>query len=202
MGNYTGPKVKLSRRLGVPIAETVRHMSLKRPNRPGMHGFRSPRRSLYGRQLNEKQRLAFYYNVRDRQMRKYVKMASVGHGSAAAALRQILESRLDNVVRRLGWVRTIWQARQMVAHGHILVNGNKVDIPSYLVKAEDTISVKDKSSKFVQTCSETCEEKLVPTWLVCEDGKLQGKVLNLPSVEEIRIPFELDYSLIIEYFTH
>ena len=146
--------------------------------------------------------MAFYYNVRDRQLRKYVSLASVGHGSAADALRQILEIRLDNVVRRLGWVRTVWQARQMVAHGHISVNGKKVDIPSYLVKIGDTITVKEKSQKFAQTCAETCEEKLVPTWLVCEENKLEGKVLHLPLVEEIRIPFELDYSLIIEYFTH
>lgn len=201
MGNYTGPKVKLSRRLGVPIAETVRHMSLKRPNRPGMHGFRSPRRSPYGRQLNEKQRLAFYYNIRDRQMRKYVKMASVGHGSAADALRQLLERRLDNVVRRLGWVRTIWQARQMVAHGHLLVNGKKVDIPSYLISAGDVITVREKSQKFVQTAAETCEEKLVPTWIAVEDNKLQGTILHIPAVDEVRIPFELDYTLIIEYFT-
>jgi len=201
MGNYCGPKVRLSRRLGVPIAETVRHMNLRRPNRPGMHGYRSPRRGLYGRQLIEKQRLAFYYNVRDRQMRRYVALAQKGGGSTADALRQLLETRLDNVIRRLGWVRTIWQARQMVAHGHVLVNDKKVDRPSYVVRAEDVITVKDKSQKFAQASAESCEEKLVPSWLEAEGGKLRGTVLHPPSPDEVRIPFELEYSLIIEYYT-
>ena len=201
MGNYTGPKVRLSRRLGVPIAETGKHMNLKRPNRPGMHGYRSPRRSLYGRQLIEKQRLAFYYNVRDRQMRRYVVMAQKGHASGADGLRQLLERRFDNVVRRLGWARTIWQARQIVAHGHLLVNGKKVDRPAFLVKAGDIITVRDKSQKFVTASAETCEEKLVPAWLAAEEGKLVGTVTQLPMVEDIRVPFDLEYSLIIEYFT-
>jgi len=201
MGNYSGPKVRLSRRLGVPIAETVKHMSLKRPNRPGQHGFRSPRKSLYGRQLIEKQRLSFYYNVRDKQMNTYVKEVSKGVGSAADALRQILETRLDNVIRRLGWARTIWQARQSVAHSHFLVNGEKVNIPSYLVKAGDVITVTEKSKKFVTACAESCEEKLVPTWLEADDAKLEGRVLHLPDVEEIRLPFDLDYALIIEFYS-
>ena len=201
MGNYTGPKVRLSRRLGVPIAETGKHMNLRRPNRPGMHGYRSPRRSLYGRQLIEKQRLAFYYNVRDRQMRRYVVTAQKGHASAADGLRQLLERRLDNVVRRLGWARTIWQARQIVAHGHLLVNGQKVDRPGFEVKAGDVISVCDKSQKFVAAAAEACEEKLVPAWLAAEEGKLVGTVTQLPMIEDIRVPFDLEYSLIIEYFT-
>lgn len=201
MGNYIGPKVRLSRRLGVPIAETVKHMSLKRTSRPGMHGYRNPRQSLYGRQLLEKQRLAFYYNVRDKQMRKYVVVAAKGHGSAADGLRQILELRLDNVVRRLGWCRTVWQARQMVVHGHIQVNGKKVDRPSYLVKEGMKISVRPKSMKFVQAAAESCEEKLVPAWITAEEGKLEGSIIHKPSNEEIRLPFELDYSLIVEYYT-
>ena len=201
MGNYTGPKVKLSRRLGVPVAETAKHTNLRRTSRPGQHGYRSPRRSLYGRQLIEKQRLAFYYNVRDRQMRRYVEMASKGHGSAADALRQILETRLDNVIRRLGWARTIWQARQNVVHSHFLVNGKKVDRPSFQVKAGDVITVAPGSEKFVGNCAESCEEKLVPPWLACEEGKLRGDVVHLPGADEVRIPFELEYSLIIEYYT-
>ena len=201
MGNYTGPKLRLSRRLGVPIAETVKHTNPRRANRPGMHGYRSPRRSLYGRQLTEKQRLAFYYNVRDRQMRLYVSQASKGKGSAADSLRQLLECRLDNVVRRLGWARTIWQSRQLVVHGHLMVNGTKVDRPSYQVKAGDVITASEKSQKFLNGCAESCEEKLVPSWLAAEEGKLVGNVLHVPQTDEIRIPFELEYSLIIEYYT-
>lgn len=201
MGNYIGPKVRLSRRLGVPIAETAKHLNPRKPNRPGMHGFRRGRPTLYGRQLAEKQKLAFYYNVRDKQLRRYMAIASHSQRETVAAFQELLETRLDNVVRRLGWARTIWQARQAVAHGHFLINGRKVDRPSYNVKVEDQITIKDRSKQFVKNCAETCEGPLPPEWLALDEGKMQAKVVRLPVVEDVRLPFEIAYGLVIEYYT-
>jgi small subunit ribosomal protein S4 len=201
MGNYTGPKVKLSRSLGVPIAETNKHLSPRKQNRPGAHGFRRGRPSLYSRQLAEKQKMARYYNVRDGQLRRSVERASSMTGDNTANLQRILETRLDNVVRRLGWARTIWQARQAVSHGHFRVNGHKVDRPSFEVKPGDAISVRDKSQKFVRECAESCEGLLAGEWLKVDMSKLEGEVVRYPVPEDIRLPFELEASLIIEYYT-
>lgn len=201
MGGYIGPKVKLSRSVGVPIAETSKHTNPRRTNRPGMHGFRPARRSLYGRQLNEKQKLAYYYNVRDRQLRGYMTQANRAKRSAPEVLQELLETRLDNVLRRLGWARTIWQARQLVNHGHIRVNDRRVDIPSFHVSAGDVITVKDSSKPLVKHCLESVEERLIPSWVVSDDDKLEGKVERMPFPEDVRLPFDVTYSLVIEYYT-
>jgi small subunit ribosomal protein S4 len=200
MGNYTGPKVRLTRRLGVPIAETNKHLNPKRPNKPGMHGFRRGRPSLYGRQLAEKQKIAFYYNIRDKQLRHYMEKAASSKKDTVAALTELLEARLDNVVRRLGWARTVWQSRQAVAHGHFFVNGRKVDRPSYNLRVGDTVTVRERSQKFVKACAETCEGPLPPEWLEVEDGKLEGRMVRLPAQEDARYPFEVEYGLVVEYY--
>lgn len=203
MANYCGPKVKLTRKLGVPVAETQKHVTPKRENRPGQHGYRRGRQTLYGMQLKEKQKLAYYYNVMDKQMRRYMDMATSGKTSAPVVLQQILETRLDNVIRRLRWARTIWQARQMVAHGHFLLNGRRVDLPSHPVKPGDVVSVKIRSKKFVQAAAESSQAMgfAVPEWLELDEGKMQAKVVRLPEFDEVRLPFDIDYSKIIEFFT-
>ena len=110
MGTYHGPKVRLTKRFGAPVAETTKHMSLRREKRPGMHS-RGPRRtSLYGERLTEKQKLAAYYNIRERQFARYIEEAQRTPGATTETLHRILETRFDNVVRRLQWARTIWQA--------------------------------------------------------------------------------------------
>ncbi len=200
MGNYTGPKVRLSRRLGVPIAETAKHLNLRRPSRPGIHGYRRGRPSLYGRQLAEKQKIACYYNIRDGQLRRYMAMAAASSRDSIAVFQELLETRLDNVVRRLGWARTIWQARQAVAHGHFQINGRRVDRPSQRVRPGDVISVKERSQKFVRACAETCEGPLPPEWLVAEENKLEARVVRPPTPEDIRLPFEVEYGFIVEYY--
>ena len=200
MGNYTGPKVRLSRRLGVPICETAKHLNPRRPNRPGMHGFRRGRPTLYGRQLAEKQKLAFYYNVRDGQMRGYMHQARRSKRNTETVFQELLETRLDNVVRRLGWARTIWQARQSVAHGHFQINGRKVDRPSYRVKTGDVIVVKERSQKYVAACAESCEGPLPPEWLNTEENKLQASVTRAPAPEDVRLPFEIEYGLVVEFY--
>jgi small subunit ribosomal protein S4 len=192
--------VRLTRRLGVPIAETVKHLNPRRPNRPGMHGFRRGRPSLYGAQLAEKQKIAFYYNVRDGQLRNYMAMASHSRGDTIKHFQVFLETRLDNVVRRLGWARTIWQARQAVVHGHFLINGRKVDRPSYRVTQGDVITVRERSQKFVKDCAETCEGPLPPEWLAPEENKQQATVVRMPTPEDVRLPFEVEFGLIVEYY--
>jgi small subunit ribosomal protein S4 len=203
MGSYHGPKVRLTRRAGVPIAETPKHLQVRRPRPPGMHGRRRGRQSLYGEQLTEKQRLCSYYNIRERQFTRYVEQAQATPGSSTEALHRILETRLDNVIRRLRWAATIWQARQMVAHGHFLVNGHKVDLPEYHVHAGDEITVKAGSESFLRRAIETAEQAEIhsPAWLSADAEHLRAKVLRLPEPEEIRLPFAIDLPKIIEFYT-
>jgi small subunit ribosomal protein S4 len=203
MGTYHGPKVRLTRRVGSPIAETPKHTAMRRPMRPGMHGRRRTRPSLYGERLAEKQKLCAYYNIRNRQFTRHVEQAQAISGSTTDALQQILESRLDNVIRRLRWARTIWQARQMVTHGHFYLNGHKVDIPSYLVRPGEEIAVKPGSEPFVRAALEAAGEAdlQVPAWLAADNENLRARVLRLPAPEEIRLPFEIDVAKIIEMYT-
>jgi small subunit ribosomal protein S4 len=193
----------LTRRAGSPIAETPKHTNVRRTTRPGIHGRRRARLSLYGEQLAEKQKLAAYYNLRDRQFTRHVEQAQAVPGSTTDALQQILESRLDNVIRRLRWARTIWQARQMVSHGHFYINGHKVDIPSYLVRACEEITIKPGSEVFVRAALEGAAESelQVPAWLSADNDALRAKVLRLPAPEEIRLPFEINVAKIIEMYT-
>lgn len=201
MGNYCGPKVRLSRSLGVPIAETPKHMRLRRESPPGMHILRrGKRKSLYGQQLMEKQRLARYYNVRDGQLRRYMDEATRSKRTTPLVLHEILETRLDNVVRRLGWARTIWQARQMVSHAHFAVDGQKVNIASFRCKPGMKITVREKSKKFVKEMSETAEFHLNLDWLERDDTKFEATIARMPSLEDSRIPFDIDYNKIVEYY--
>ena len=145
MSRYTGADWKLSRRLNFSILETGKELA-KRPYGPGQHGNdRKKKPSEYGRQLIEKQKLRLMYGVNERQFRRLFLMASSSKEVTGIAFMRILESRLDNLVYRMGFARTRRAARQLVNHGHILVNGKKVDIPSYLCKVNDVISVKETS---------------------------------------------------------
>lgn len=204
MARYYGPKVRLSRSLEVPIAETPKHVTGRRQKRPGCHGHRRRvRLSLYGLQLREKQKIASYYNVRDSQLRRYAEQAQSSKQPSPQALVEILESRLDNVIRRLHWARTIWQARQMVVHGHLLVNGQKVDIPSRRVKSGDFITVRKRSYPFVQKCTEAAQGIgfRIPDWLSVDPHRLEATVLCSPQFEQVLLPCEVDYGNIIEFYT-
>ncbi|HSW44898.1 MAG TPA: 30S ribosomal protein S4 [Phycisphaerae bacterium] len=201
MGNYCGPKVRLSRSVGAPIAETPKHTNMKRTTRPGMHGYRPARRTLYGRQLAEKQKLAMYYNIRNTQLRLYMTKAVQSKVNTPEALQEMLEARLDNVVRRLGWARTIWQARQLVSHGHLKVNGRRVDRPGYSVTAGDQITVKDSSKPYIKQCIASCTEALVPAWLQPDNERCEAQALRMPTPEDVRLPFEIDYTQVVEFYT-
>jgi len=197
MGRYTGPKVRLSRRVGVPIADIPKHTG-KELELPGMHGYRGRRNTEYGVRLTEKQKLRFHYGVLERQFRKYMDLAKRSKGNTANSMMQILEQRLDNVLRRLGVGRTIWATRQIVGHGHVLVNGRKTDIASYQVSPGDTITFKEKIHKVLRDNMEQNAGHAVPGWLEWNPAQLTGKVLAAPTPEDV--PFEVNMNLIIEFY--
>ncbi len=159
------------------------------------------KQSEYGIQLNEKQKVKFIYGVLEKQFRKYYVMATKQAGITGQNLLQILESRLDNVVFRLGLANTRKEARQIVNHGHILVNGAKVDIPSYLVKAGDVVAVreKSKSSARMKEIVEANEKRVIPKWLSMDKNKLEGKVLQLSDRDDI--DYDVAEHLIVELYS-
>ena len=197
MARYTGPKVKLSRRVGAPIADTPKHTG-KELQVPGMHGYRGRRNTEYGVRLIEKQKLRFHYGMLEKQFRIFMRMAKASKGNTANSMMQLLESRLDNVLRRLGVGKTIWATRQIVAHGHVLLNGVKTDIASARVKAGDTITFKEGIHKVLRDNMEQNAGHNVPNWLEWNPAQLTAKVNALPSPEDV--PFEVNMNLIIEFY--
>jgi small subunit ribosomal protein S4 len=197
MGRYLGPKVKLSRRVGVPIADIPKHTA-KELTLPGMHGYRGRRNTEYGVRLAEKQKLRFHYGMLEKQFRKFLDIAKKSKGNTANTMMQILESRLDNVVRRLGVGRTIWAARQIVAHGHVNINGRKTDIASARVKPGDVITFREKTHKVIREFMEQNAGHNVPGWIEWNPAQLTAKINNLPVPEDV--PFEVNMNLIIEFY--
>jgi small subunit ribosomal protein S4 len=198
MANYTGPKVKLSRRVGVPIADIPKHTSKRQLNPPGVHGFRGRRLRDYGVRLNEKQKLRYHYNVLEKQFRGYLAKATRTKGNTGEVLLRLLEQRLDNVVRRLGFARTIWAARQIVSHGHVLVNGKKVDIASYQVGVNDKITVQEGVHKLVRENLESKAGHDVPSWLSFDPSTLTATIVAVPTSDQV--PFDVNLNLIIEFY--
>ena len=168
---------------------------------PGQHGQKRAKLSEYGTQLREKQKTKSYYGVGEKQFRKYFKMASNKKGITGEVLLQILESRLDNVVYRLGYGSSRAQARQLVNHGHFEVNGKKVDIASYLVKPGDVISVREirKDNKTIKANVEENAARPVPAWLEKDIENLSGKVITLASREDVDLPVK--EHLIVELYS-
>ena len=197
MARYIGPKVKLSRRVGVPIADIPKHTA-KELQLPGMHGYRGRRHTEYGVRLTEKQKLRYHYGMLEKQFRRFLDIAKKSKGNTASTLIQLLETRLDNVIRRLGVGRTIWAARQIVAHGHVLVNGRKTDIASFIVKAGDTITFKEGIHKVLRENMEQMAGHNVPNWLEWNPAQLTAKINALPTPEDV--PFEVNMNLIIEFY--
>jgi small subunit ribosomal protein S4 len=168
---------------------------------PGQHGRRRTKVTGYGTQLREKQKVKRMYGVLERQFRNYFKKAARTRGITGETLLQFLEQRLDNVVHRIGFAASRPQARQLVANGHIRVNGRKVDIPSCLVKQGDEISVREKSRKneFIRLSIETAKGRGVPAWLELQAEGFKGRVLNLPTREDIVLP--ISEQLIVELYS-
>lgn len=205
MGRYTGPVCRLCRREGVKLfLKSLRCDSPKcaierrGEQQPGMHIVRRRKQSDYGSRLREKQKVKRYYGVFERQFRRYMDIASRSKGNTGSTLMSLLERRLDNIVHRLGFAGSRKAARQLVGHGHICVNGRKVNIPSYLVKSGDTVSVKGRprSLRYVRESLEAFTGR-VPEFLSVETGDVpEGKVLRLPGIDDVSIPVQP--ALIIE----
>lgn len=204
MGRYRGPIVKISRREGVNLAETpkVQKYMERRPYPPGQHGQRRRRRpSDYGVRLREKQKLRFLYNMGEKQFRNLFEEASKKQGATGAVFLQLLESRLDNVVFRLGLAATRRQARQFVGHGHILVNGKRVTSPSYRLESGDEIAVRDnfkKNGHLKENVDERRRGK-TPPWLEFDAESLKGVFKNVPAREDIVVP--VNELQVIEYYS-
>ena len=188
MARYTGPKTKISRRFGVALFGPSKALERKNYG-PGMHGPKGSRRkqSEYAIALGEKQKLRYQYGVLERQFRRYFTIASTRRGVTGEILLQLLETRLDNVIYRLGFANSRSAARQMVSHGHVQVNGRKVDVSSFNVKAGDAITVKDKpqSRRLAAKNLELTQITPVPDWLTVDKEQFSGKVSRIPSRDEI-----------------
>lgn len=199
MARYTGPSWKLSRRLGISLSGTGKELE-KRPYAPGQHGPNQRKKlSEYGLQLQEKQKLRHMYGVNERQFRNLFDKAGKMNGKHGENFMILLESRLDNVVYRLGLARTRRQARQIVNHGHIMVDGARVDIPSYRVAPGQTITLREKSRN-LDIVKEAIEvNNFVPDFVSFDADKLEGTFTRLP--ERSELPAEINESLIVEFYS-
>ena len=207
MGRYTGPTEKLSRREGVELFLKGERLlagksGLERRGDapPGQHGHtrRRGRESTFSIQLREKQRAKRYYGVREKQFRRYVDKASNRQGRVGDELLQLLERRLDNVVYRAGLASTRAQARQFVGHGHVLVDGQRVDIASFLVKVGQQVELKTDTP--IEPLARAATEMVtsVPSWVEADFDKLGARILRLPERREISVP--VDEQLIVEFY--
>lgn len=199
MSRYTGPSWRISRRLGISLSGTGKELA-RRPYAPGDHGQgRRGKLSEYGLQLHEKQKLRFMYGLTERQFANlFTRAGKIREGKHGVNFMILLERRLDNMVYRLGLATTRRQARQLVNHGHITVDGKRVDIPSYEVKEGQVISVREKS-KDIQVIKDAVEAVVGrPQYVQFDADKLEGSLVRLPQREELDA--DIDESLIVEYY--
>ena len=198
MSRYTGPSYKKARRVGFSISETGKELA-RRPYIPGQHGNdRKGKLSDYGTQLKEKQKVRFMYGVNERQFRKTFDEAAKMKGIHGTNFLRLLESRLDNLVYRIGFANTRRGARQLVNHGHVTVNGKKVDIPSYRCKPGDVISLKedDKNLKVVLEALEKVNKRV--EFITYDEGKKEATYVRMPERNELNA--DINESLIVEFY--
>jgi small subunit ribosomal protein S4 len=200
MARYTGPATRKSRRLKVDLVGGDRAFE-RRPYPPGQHGRGRIKESEYLRQLQEKQKARYTYGVLERQFRRYYEQAARTKGKTGEALLQLLESRLDNVVYRAGLARTRRQARQLVSHGHFVVNGKRVNVPSFRVSKFDIIDVKPKSLNSLPfvVAKESFGDRPIPGWLQVVQANLRILVHQLPQRAQIDVPVQ--EQLIVEFYS-
>jgi small subunit ribosomal protein S4 len=205
MARYLGPKLKLSRREGTDLflKSGVRAIDskCKIETAPGQHGARRGRLSDYGVQLREKQKVRRMYGVLEKQFRNYYKEAARLKGNTGENLLQLLEQRLDNVVYRMGFASTRAEARQLVSHKAILVNGKVVNIPSFNVTAEDVVSVREKAKKQARIVAalELADQREKPTWMEVDSNKMEGTFKRVP--ERTDLSAEINEQLIVELYS-
>ncbi|MCD7779547.1 MAG: 30S ribosomal protein S4 [Candidatus Gastranaerophilales bacterium] len=199
MAKYTGPSNKLYRNYGVTDLSNRKLVSSLRQNASGQHGAARKKLSEYAIHLNEKQKIRLTYLVNEKQFVRYYNEASRRKGVTGTVLLQLLESRLDNILFRTGFAISRKQARQIVNHGHVLVNGKRVDIPSYLVKPADVITFKSGSSDFIKTVTESIDLALAPAWMTIDKEAQKVTFDRIPEREELDP--ELKEQLVIEYYS-
>jgi small subunit ribosomal protein S4 len=196
-----GPRHKMCRRVGQPICGRPNCPSVKRPYPPGQHGRGRKRFSEYQVRLLEKQKLRAIYGVGERQMRVYYDRASRKRGVTGEELIRQLETRLDAVVLRMGFALTQRQARQLVSHGHVRVNGRRLDVPSAQVRPGDTVELSDKARNFVYVREALELSPDAPPYLYVNKDQLQGTLSRYPERDEIPLPVPIEERLIIEYYS-
>ena len=205
MSRYTGPKAKRWRRIGQIPDDGAATTVQRRTYPPGQHGLRRRAKlSEYAQQLHEKQKARYTYGLQERQFANYYRKADAANGVTGTLLMQMLERRLDNVVYRLGFAASRGQSRQMVSHGHVRLNGKKIDIPSYQISAKDEIALSDAYTKTVTKLRGDDEETeteaaSIPDWLSADSKKLTGTVIELP--ERTQIDTSINEQLIVEYYS-
>jgi small subunit ribosomal protein S4 len=206
VARYIGPKAKLSRREGTDLFLKSARRSLdskcKLDVKPGQHGVKSGQRtSDYGNQLREKQKVKRIYGVLEDQFRRYFEQADRTRGITGVTLLQLLERRLDNVIYRLGLSTSRSQARQLVRHGHFLINGKKVDIPSYSLKQGDVVTVLGRSQKntTIEHAIQEVKGRGIPEWLSFDPAALTGRIVSMPTREQINLPVQ--EQLIVELYS-
>jgi small subunit ribosomal protein S4 len=195
--SYRGPKAKKSRALGVALTTKSAFIMNRKPNAPGQHGGRRRgARSTFGEQLLEKQRLRFQYNLREKQLRKFFDQAKRRKGNTADELLRLLERRLDNFVYRAGFAPTIYAARQLVSHGHVAVNGRKIDRPGKLVTIEDVITIREKSRNMPMVQSALTQAN-PPGYIEASKEQFMARLTREPETEEIpvicRVPMVVEF---------
>lgn len=199
MARYTGPSWKKSRRYGISLSGTGKELE-KRPYAPGEHGPTQRRKlSEYGMQLQEKQKLRFMYGLNERQFRRTFEQAGKMPGVHGENFMILLESRLDNIVYRLGLARTRRAARQLVTHGHVTVDGGRVDIPSYRVKPGQTIGLREKSRNLTAVKEALEVNNFVPEYVTFDEDKMEGSYSRYP--ERSELPSEISEALIVEFYS-
>lgn len=199
MSRYTGPTWKKSRRLGISLSGTGKELT-RRPYAPGQHGQNNRNKlSEYGTQLREKQKLRLMYGLNERQFRNtFLRAGKIRQGKHGENFMALLESRLDSIVYRLGWAVTRAQARQLVNHGHIMVDGQRVNIPSYEVKPGQEISLRQRS-KNLQIVKDALESNVGrPPFVEFDENTMTGKLIRLPQRDELEP--EIDESLVVEFY--
>ena len=194
---YTGPKAKKARRLGMAFTAKDVKILQRRPFAPGQHGQNRVRLSEYGTQLREKQKAKGMYGLYEKQFKKLFRYAESQKAETGELLVSLLETRLDNMVYRLGFARSRAGARQLVSHGHVLVNEKRVNIPSYQIKEEDLITISTKSQQNPAVLQAIEERKEFVPYVVREGAS--GKLIRMPKKEDLEVPF--DPQLIIEYYS-
>jgi len=203
MSRYTGKRNRVARRFGVNVFGRARNPLIHKPNPPGVHGARRRKKSDYGLQLEEKQKLkAIYGMITEHQLVRYYKKAVAFKGNTATHLAEMLECRLDVMVYRMKFAPTLFGAHQLVAHGHMLVDGKKVDIRSFQVRPGMTISVREKSRKMKQINEALDSSRDIPEYITLDRDKYSGQLAAMPAVEQLPWPLEVNLPEVCDFLAH